>query len=118
MTDETATEQATAEAPAVLRAAVDAVVSELPNIASGNDDGPGDAWTVARAVIEAVEPYHTITALEATVRAIEQFAARKRRAGHRRDAVGIDEAAELVLDELRALRARQSLSRPTAEETQ
>lgn len=81
-----------------------------------NDEVCDECAESFRAVAAAVEPHYTIAALEATVRDIEQFAARKRRAGHRRDAVGIDEAAELVLDELRALRARQSLSRPTAEE--
>jgi len=74
---------------------------------------------MARAVVAAVEPHLSIAALERTVTAIEQFAARKERAGHRRDAIGINEAAELVLDELRTLRAAaQSLSRPTSEETQ
>jgi hypothetical protein len=70
--------------------------------------GPDSFVSEARAVVAAVEPHLAIAALERTVTSIEQFAARKRRAGHVRDAVGIDEAAELVLDELRTLRVRLS----------
>lgn len=98
-----------------------AVARELSRIYNRRDDipielEPEDFADESRAVVAAVEPRLTIAALERTVAAIEQFAAHKRKAGHVRDAVGIDEAAELVLDELRA--ARQSLSRPTSEEHQ